>query len=330
MSDFGLKTLWPETASDTSIEADIVFVHGLRGGRETTWKKKKWSTLWPRDVLPKDINHARILTWGYDANIVDFFKPAGQTSIFGHALQLLSDLANQRRKEEEKNRPIIFLAHSLGGLVVKDALYQSHSEGIQPVVHNPRLARIKTCTIGVIFAGTPHRGADKAKWATIAGHLTRFVLKSPNTRLTEALERGAHTLERLQGDFSRILLGLPIYTFSEEREFPGNGIIVDRDSAVIGFPHEVRQQIPADHKMMVKFAGPEDPGYERIKNAILNLIEDWKENTEARQTPTLDVVREHRVNRLDNRSWSGTVAAESSLQGDVVSGRDINFGLRPR
>lgn len=208
--------------------------------------------------------------------MVNFFGPAGQTSILGHAKQLLCDLANERRTAGD--RPIIFVAHSLGGLVVKDALYQSHSE-----THNDRLARIKRCTIGVIFAGTPHQGADKARWATIAGHLTRLVLKNPNTSLTEALTRGADTLERLQIDFSRILCGLPVYTFLEELAFPGNGIIVDRASAVIGFPHEVTQVIPADHEMMVKFDRSEDTGYRRIKDAILNLIEDWEKRTEPVQ-----------------------------------------------
>jgi hypothetical protein len=89
-------------------------------------------------------------------------------------MQLLSDLASKRRRCLDG--PIIFLAHSLGGLVVKDALCQSHFEGIQEIVHRPRLAAIKTATIGVNFAGTLHRGADKS----IATNLSKFVLKDPN------------------------------------------------------------------------------------------------------------------------------------------------------
>ena len=106
---------------------------------------------------------------------MNFFDTAGQTSILGHAIQLLSNLSSKRR--EARTRPLIFVAHSPGGLVVKDALHQSHSEGIQQIVHRARLAAIKTATIGVIFAGTPHRGAGKAQWASCATLMAKLVLK---------------------------------------------------------------------------------------------------------------------------------------------------------
>jgi hypothetical protein len=62
MADLGLKTLCPDEAhvAGAAVGVDIVFVHGLRGGRESTWKKEK--VLWPQDLLPKDIKQARILT----------------------------------------------------------------------------------------------------------------------------------------------------------------------------------------------------------------------------------------------------------------------------
>lgn len=62
MAGFGMETLWPEDGSDTSVHVDLVFVHGLRGGRQTTWKRETWSTLWPKDLLPQDVEHARVLT----------------------------------------------------------------------------------------------------------------------------------------------------------------------------------------------------------------------------------------------------------------------------
>jgi hypothetical protein len=222
--------------------------------------------------------------------------------------------------------------------VVKDALYQSHSEGIQEIVHNPRLVAIKKATIGVIFAGTPHRGADAGKWAAVAAHLSKFVFKNSNTNITNALQRGAETTERLQSDFSRILSKLRVYTFSEDRDFPGVGIIVDKDSTIIGFPHEVRQEIPANHKMMVKFQDQSDIGYQRIKGAILNLIEDWEEQVEAEkeqerkakesQRPTMEEVRSARSQKF--ATYLGTVVAENCVQGDLFSQGDIIIGSRSR
>lgn len=50
--------------------------------------------------------------------------------------------------------------------------------------------------------------------------------------------------------------------------------IVDNDSASLGFPNESMQVIPGNHVEMVKFANSEDTGYERMSNAIRELIED--------------------------------------------------------
>jgi protein SERAC1 len=46
----------------------IVFVHGLRGGRESTWTKE--GVVWPKEILLKDVVKSRILSFGYNSGVV--------------------------------------------------------------------------------------------------------------------------------------------------------------------------------------------------------------------------------------------------------------------
>ena len=75
--------------------ADVVFVHGLRGDRLETWTRD--GVCWPRDLLPQDLPYARILTWGYDSTVANVKSFTSQSSIFGHAQNLLGDLARVRK-----------------------------------------------------------------------------------------------------------------------------------------------------------------------------------------------------------------------------------------
>ncbi|KAF7509588.1 hypothetical protein GJ744_007626 [Endocarpon pusillum] len=62
------------------------------------------------------------MTFGYNAAAA-----FGQSTpdVIDHAKGLLSSLVAKREKSEEKDRPLIFVAHSLGGIVVKQALLQA-------------------------------------------------------------------------------------------------------------------------------------------------------------------------------------------------------------
>lgn len=65
----GLNT-WYDPVSDLDV-ADLIFVHGLRGGSRKTWTKSNDATLfWPKEWLPreKSFQRTRIHTFGYDSN----------------------------------------------------------------------------------------------------------------------------------------------------------------------------------------------------------------------------------------------------------------------
>ena len=71
---------------------------------------------WPRDLLPRDCSTARILVWGYDSHITKGYSSSNKGNIFAHSKDLLYSL----RRDKPPRRPIIFVAHSLGGLIVKE------------------------------------------------------------------------------------------------------------------------------------------------------------------------------------------------------------------
>jgi alpha-beta hydrolase superfamily lysophospholipase len=95
----------------------IIAVHGLNGHREKTFQTKD-GVLWLRDLLPEKLPQTRIFTWGYDANTHSSDRVTTQY-LYDVANSLVEELVMQRRLTKTEKRPIIFVAHSLGGLVVK-------------------------------------------------------------------------------------------------------------------------------------------------------------------------------------------------------------------
>lgn len=93
----------------------IIAVTGLAGHAFGSWRSRKTGKMWLRDIIPTDLPHARFLTYGYDT------KLAGSTSnarISDYAKEFLATIIDARRGDP--HRPIIFIGHSLGGLVIKE------------------------------------------------------------------------------------------------------------------------------------------------------------------------------------------------------------------
>lgn len=109
------------------------------------------SVFWPGDLLKEDFPMARIMTFGYNTNITQGYEAANQGNIFSHARDLLYGLEAKRR--QTPNRDLVFIAHSLGGILVKEVLRRSEVDPDQ------KIAKIFGSTTGVFFFGTPHRGS---------------------------------------------------------------------------------------------------------------------------------------------------------------------------
>jgi len=107
----------------------VIAVHGLGGNWQNTWTASN-GKLWLRDFLPLQLQHiglaARVLSFGYDSE--SFFSKS--TSDIDDVARVFVDFLDaMRQSEDEKARPIIILAHSLGGVVIKRAGFMNYETG---------------------------------------------------------------------------------------------------------------------------------------------------------------------------------------------------------
>ncbi|KAL8706412.1 MAG: hypothetical protein Q9201_000558 [Fulgogasparrea decipioides] len=145
-----------DEALDLSV--DIVAVHGLNEHSDYACTDPTTSTLQLRDILPRSLNVARVLTFGYNADTTAFYGSGSADRLLQHAQTLVADLQADRSLEGCSQRPIIFVCHGLGGILVKKALAYSSSRISKNVEH---FYSIFTSTYALLYFGTPHCGTGK-------------------------------------------------------------------------------------------------------------------------------------------------------------------------
>ncbi|KFY48867.1 hypothetical protein V495_00958 [Pseudogymnoascus sp. VKM F-4514 (FW-929)] len=222
---------------------DIVALHGLNGDYQRTWTRTLPSGAkvnWLQDLLPTQIPHARILSYGYNS-AVQFSQSAASISAFADSF--LEELLTWRRSAAEETRPIIFICHSLGGIVVKEALNRAHE--------CERFQKLRDAVTAIAFFGTPHRGADLARWGTmVAGMLRAASLGlSTNVRVVRELQARSEVLRGISRRFVERGRELRILSFWETEQLAWVGAkVVEEDSATLDWPNETAIPVEGDHR----------------------------------------------------------------------------------
>ncbi|KAK7946085.1 uncharacterized protein PG986_010406 [Apiospora aurea] len=268
LTSSGLQQL---ASGGTIPQVDIVFVHGLRGSSIGTWSRR--GICWPRDLLKDDLPNARVLTFGWDTRIANATTPASQDSLFGHAGTLLQDL---RRFRGDNTYPVIFIAHSLGGLLVKQMLIKAAT--YQRDERHGSLGNPSLYTKGIVFMGTPHRGSDAQSYGQFLAKIASATMRQPNTQLLEVLRRDSAILESQRDDFVGVSKKFDVVCFREELP-TGIGLIVPAWPAVYEGDRVEADGIHANHKDMTKFSSAQDTGYQRV----LHHIQLMKTSSDASQ-----------------------------------------------
>ncbi|KAL8792224.1 MAG: hypothetical protein Q9195_005180 [Heterodermia aff. obscurata] len=268
---FGLTQITPAGPA----LVDVIFIHGLDGHPYRTWASEATKTFWPAQLLPPILEEekARILVYGYNADVTPVADGVlSKEKIHNHAQNLLAELWANRKQQQATDRPIIFIAHSLGGLIVKRALV--HSSGIRgnKIAH---LRSIYVSTHAILFFGTPHKGFDIESW------ISRWKPKPgsvefPNhidvpPQIIHSLGIKSETLENLDRQFIQLCYKISIYFFYEAKPTNIRGswhYVVEEESAAPIIQDVEYASFQQDHTHMCRFENESSPGYSIVTEAI--------------------------------------------------------------
>ncbi|KAH8600715.1 hypothetical protein B0O99DRAFT_287380 [Bisporella sp. PMI_857] len=267
----------------TQTNFDLLAIHGINGHPYHTWTHPNGAK-WLEDYLPEDMPNARIMTFGYNSQI--FTSSKGFVTDF--AEQLLQHLMSIRRSTDSTNRPIIFLCHSLGGLVVKKALTLAQE------AHDA--AAVRKSTILVAFMGTPHRGSQLASYAEIAVTCIKTTGFKANTANIHHLKLDSDALEELGSQFGSLLQmeNIKVLTFYELRPIKLAGIaeviVVPKWSAKLGLgpPLETIIPVDADHRQIAQFTGRSSKQYEVFRSNIVFASSPYAQMTQTNECLSKD------------------------------------------
>lgn len=132
--------------TDGSQKADLVFVHGFTGDARTTWESPTADkSFWP-EWLAEDFPGLAVWSFGYESTVIHWLKDADSLeNLAASALALL-------QAKGLGERPLLFVTHSLGGIVVKHMI----DAAVTPP--NGEYTNIAEKTSGIEFIAVPHRG----------------------------------------------------------------------------------------------------------------------------------------------------------------------------
>jgi len=226
---------------------NVVFVHGVEGHYENTWRYK--NCFWP-DWIAEDFPDAAVWSFQYSAALSHWT---------GHTMTLLDRAVSflfHLQAEELWTRPIIFIAHSFGGLVI-EKLWRNLRE--QHEWEKVRAIR------GAIFLGTPFAGSMLANYTKL---LPRFSLRRSTTM--KELEHSDSQLRELSDIFRKHPIP-KVCVYYETQRLKGS-FVVDQASANPGIPGVTPVPVDGDHISMCKPRSRDNYVVKLVKQSIQEMM----------------------------------------------------------
>jgi tetratricopeptide (TPR) repeat protein len=225
----------------------VIFVHGLGGDLRKTWTSPPppENNLWPL-WLAGEIPGLMVWTLGYDAPASEWTGAAMELA--DRAGNVLSLLLEEKRLHEGE---LIFVGHSLGGLVIKQALRKAYDRAPDESETKSLLDRARK----VAFLATPHLGADLAdtgewyRWFVKPSAATRSLLTNDShlRDLNQWYRRWArrHRVDHLVLFETKetSFLGMVVKPDSSDPGLSSDPIAIDADHVAIAKPRDRNSQV---------------------------------------------------------------------------------------
>lgn len=235
---------------------DVVFVHGLDGDARATWEVRgQPGKFWPQ-WLVDDLVGINVWSFGYQVS----------SSAWRGTTMPLADRANHALATLEAQglgqRPIVFICHSFGGLVVKQMLRNGMD------LNQPRWRAIAQSARGIVFLATPQYGSDVANWLKYVGSVLRL------TKTVEELEASDPQLRNLNAWFraTPLLAKMSVAAYCEMQPFHGIRV-VNEVSADPGIPGVEVIPVDEDHSTICKPDSRSKLIYARVKQFLEQCTE---------------------------------------------------------
>lgn len=239
--------------------ADLIFIHGLDGDARHTWMSdpKDETSFWPGWLAAE---RPAINIWSLD-------YPSASNAWFGKGMDILSaanSLLDRLPQSGIGERPIIFVVHSLGGLIAKQMLRTANE------ANDKEWTQIVKNTRGIAFLATPHSGAALANFIVTLGEvLGVFGWFFRRQKTIDNLEANNPQLAALNDWYrdhsSRLGVATKVY---REDVAVGGIMIVNETSANPGLADVRPIPIARDHITICKPANKDDQVYIGVRKFV--------------------------------------------------------------